>query len=100
MYDSCHRGLPLTIPCRFAKWKRDAEYWFVQDSLMFERLLLKVANDLVSFRSSGTPLRCFNSFRHQANGIDRPSFGATVIKNQSKHDLSEREQAWLVGDML
>ncbi|KAH9054050.1 cytochrome P450 [Lactarius deliciosus] len=69
------------IPSRFAKWKRDAEYWFVQDSLMFEGLLGKVANDL-------------------ANGIDRPSFGATVIQNRSTHDLSEREQAWLVGTML
>ncbi|KAH9022345.1 cytochrome P450 [Lactarius pseudohatsudake] len=69
------------IPSRFAKWKRDAEYWFVQDSLMYEGLLGKVANDLV-------------------NGIDRPSFGASVIQNQSKHDLSEREQAWLVGTMV
>ena len=41
-----------------------------------------------------------HSFRHQANGVDRPSFGASVITNQSKHDLSEREQAWLVGHML
>jgi cytochrome P450 len=69
------------IPSRFAKWKRDAKYWFIQDSLMFEGLLGKVADDLT-------------------NGIDRPSFGATVIKNQSKHDLSEREQAWLVGHMV
>ncbi|KAF8260171.1 cytochrome P450 [Lactarius quietus] len=69
------------IPSRFAKWKRDAEYWFVQDSLMFEGLLGKVANDL-------------------ANGIDHPSFAASVIKNRSKHDLSEREQAWAVGTML
>ncbi|KAH9022346.1 cytochrome P450 [Lactarius pseudohatsudake] len=69
------------IPSRFAKWKRDAEYWFVQDSLMYEDLLGRVANDL-------------------ANGIDRPSFGATVIQNRSTHDLSEREQAWLVGTML
>ncbi|KAI9452755.1 cytochrome P450 [Lactarius psammicola] len=69
------------IPSRFAKWKRDAEYWFVQDSLTFEGLLGKVADDL-------------------ANGIDRPSFGATVITNQSKHDLSKRERAWLVGTML
>ena len=38
--------------------------------------------------------------RHQANGIDRPSFGAPVIQNQSKHDLSQREQAWLVGNTL
>ncbi|KAF8265023.1 cytochrome P450 [Lactarius quietus] len=72
---------PLIVPCRFAKWKRDAEYWFIQDSLMFRRLLRKVADDL-------------------ANGIDQPSFGATIIKTQSKHGLSELEQAWLVRDML
>ncbi|KAH9022343.1 cytochrome P450 [Lactarius pseudohatsudake] len=69
------------VPSRFAKWKRDAEYWFVQDSLMFRGHLGKVANDL-------------------ANGVDRPSFGASVIQNQSKHDLSECEQAWLAGQML
>ncbi|KAH8981689.1 cytochrome P450 [Lactarius hatsudake] len=69
------------IPRRFAKWKRDAEYWFVQDSLMFGDLLGKVVDEL-------------------ANGIDRPSFGASVIQNQRKHDLSECEQAWLVGAML
>jgi hypothetical protein len=38
--------------------------------------------------------------QHQANEIDRPSFGATVIKTQSKHGLSELEQALVVGDML
>jgi cytochrome P450 len=69
------------IPSRFAKWKRDAEYWFVQDTLTFERLLGKVTNDL-------------------ANGIDRPCFAASVLQNPSKHDLSQREQAWLVGGML
>ncbi|KAH9056476.1 cytochrome P450 [Lactarius vividus] len=69
------------VPSRFAKWKRDAGYWFIQDSLMYEDLLSKVANDLT-------------------NGIDRPSFGATVIQSRSTHDLSEREQAWLVGTML
>ncbi|KAI9452361.1 cytochrome P450 [Lactarius psammicola] len=69
------------IPSRFAKWKRDAQYWFIQDSLMFQRLLGKVADDLT-------------------NGIDRPSFGATIIKTQSKHGLSELEQAWLASDML
>ncbi|KAH9066041.1 cytochrome P450 [Lactarius deliciosus] len=69
------------IPSRFSKWKRDAQYWFIQDSLMFQRLLGKVVDDL-------------------ANGIDRPSFAATIIKNQSKHGLSELEQAWLVGDMF
>ena len=39
-------------------------------------------------------------FQHQANGIYRPSFGATIIETQNKHGLSELEQAWVVGDML
>ncbi|KAH9168149.1 cytochrome P450 [Lactarius sanguifluus] len=69
------------IPSRFAKWKRETQHWFVQDSLRHERLLGKVAADL-------------------AKGIDQPSFGATLIKNQEKYRLSEREQAWLVSDML
>ncbi|KAH9066043.1 cytochrome P450 [Lactarius deliciosus] len=69
------------VPDRFAKWKRDTQNWFVQDSLMFKRFLGKVNDDL-------------------ANGIDRPSFAATVIKNQSKHSLSEVEKAWLVGHVL
>ncbi|KAF8258900.1 cytochrome P450 [Lactarius quietus] len=68
------------IPNSFAKWKRDTQYWFIQDSLMFERLLGKVENDL-------------------ANGIDRPSFAASVSQNP-RHDLSGREQAWVVGSML
>ncbi|KAH8981861.1 cytochrome P450 [Lactarius akahatsu] len=76
-----HEIQPGARLVEFAKWKRDAEYWFIQDSPMYEDLLGKVANDL-------------------ANGIDRPSFGATVIQNRSTHDLSEREQAWLVGTML
>ncbi|KAH9172053.1 cytochrome P450 [Lactarius sanguifluus] len=72
------------IPSRFTKWKQDAEYWFAQDSLMFGGHLGKVANDL---------------FPHRANGVDRPSFGASVIQNQSKHDLSECEQAWLYPEV-
>ncbi|KAI9443591.1 cytochrome P450 [Lactarius indigo] len=66
------------IPSTFAKWKRDAEYWFVQDSLMYEGLIGKIENDM-------------------ANGIDRPSFGASIIHSRSTHDLSVCEQAWLVG---
>jgi cytochrome P450 len=69
------------IPSRFAKWKRDAQYWFNHDSLRYERLLSKVADEL-------------------AKGIDQPSFAATLLKNQDKYQLSEREQAWLVGSMV
>ncbi|KAI0301687.1 cytochrome P450 [Multifurca ochricompacta] len=69
------------FPGRLAKWKRHAQYWYIQDSLMFERLMKKVEDDL-------------------ANGIDQPSLGATLIKNQSQHNLSERERAWLAGEMF
>ncbi|KAF8264521.1 cytochrome P450 [Lactarius quietus] len=64
------------IPSRFAKWKWDVEYWFVQDLLMFERLLGKTTNNLVSSHSRGTQM------------------------GSIKHNLSTCEQAWLVGSML
>ena len=43
----------IVISYRFAKWKRDAQYWFIQDSLRHEHLLNKVAEDLVGARCSG-----------------------------------------------
>jgi hypothetical protein len=49
----------LIVSCRFAKWKRDAQYWFIQDSLMFQRLLGKVADDLVRASCSGQQMRRF-----------------------------------------
>jgi hypothetical protein len=36
---------------------------------------------------------------HQAKRIDRPCFGATLLKNQDKYPMSERERAWLLGDV-
>ncbi|KAH8979060.1 cytochrome P450 [Lactarius hatsudake] len=69
------------IPNWFAKWKRDAQHWFVGDSLRNEHFLSEVADDLV-------------------NGIDRPCFGATLLKNQDKYPLSELERAWLLGDIV
>lgn len=35
-----------SIP-RFAKWKRDAEYWYEKDSVMFENLFNSVNEKLV-----------------------------------------------------
>ncbi|KAI9450879.1 cytochrome P450 [Lactarius psammicola] len=69
------------IPSWFAKWKRDTQHWFMQDSVRNEQLLSKVADDL-------------------AKGIDRPCFAATLLKNQDKHPLSERERAWLLGETV
>ena len=35
----------------------------------------------------------------QAKGIDHPCFTATLIKNQSRSGLDEREMAWLASTM-
>jgi hypothetical protein len=43
-------GHRLIVARRFAKWKREAQYWFTQETLRFERLLGKVADDLVRAR--------------------------------------------------
>ena len=45
----------LIVAHRFAKWKRDAQHWFIQDSLRYERLLGKVADDLVRTRCGDLP---------------------------------------------
>ncbi|KAH9035788.1 cytochrome P450 [Lactarius pseudohatsudake] len=68
------------IPSRFAKWKRDAEYWYEKDSAMFESL--------------------FNSVREKmSKGIDRPSLVGTLIKDAEKYGLSDRENSWVAAIM-
>ena len=46
----CLSWASLIVARRFAKWKRDAQSWFIQDTLRYERLLSKVADDLVRTR--------------------------------------------------
>ena len=65
---------------------------------MFRGFLGKVADDLVRVGRSGLHMGCL-IFQPQTNGIDRPSFGTTMIKTQSRHGLSELEQSWLAADM-
>ncbi|KAH8990403.1 cytochrome P450 [Lactarius hatsudake] len=68
------------IPSRFAKWKRDAEYWYEKDSAMFESL--------------------FNSVREKmSRGIDRPSLVGTLINDAEKYELSDRENSWVAAIM-
>jgi len=50
VYRPPKRGLFDTLTLRFAKWKRDAQYWFIQESLRMESLLSRVADDLVRAR--------------------------------------------------
>lgn len=84
---------------RLAKWKRDAQYWFIQDSLRNESLLRPVAEDFVRAFCSVLPKRKDDGYVHQAKKVDRPCFGATLLNNQDKYPLSERERAWLLGDV-
>ena len=67
---------------------------------MLNSLLSNVSNDLVCVHCTSPPKRRDHTLSHQADRFDRPSFSATVNKVQSKYHLSEREQAWLVGDMV
>ncbi|KAI0066959.1 cytochrome P450 [Artomyces pyxidatus] len=68
------------IPSRFAKWKRDAEEAHANFSRVFEDL----------YNSVGTKL---------ANGINRPSFSASLLKDAGHNQLSVRENAWLAATM-
>lgn len=70
----------MYIPNRFAKWKREAEEWFARDSVLFETL----------FESVHARVK---------KGDDRPSLSATLIKEQERHNLSIRENAWLAATM-
>ncbi|KAH9168381.1 cytochrome P450 [Lactarius sanguifluus] len=68
------------IPSRFAKWKRDAEYWYEKDSAMFETL--------------------FDSVREKmSRGIDHPSLVGTLINDAEKYGLSDRENSWVAAIM-
>jgi len=83
---------------RFAKWKRDAETWYKQDSAMFEKLFNSVHTNLVRARSHSV-CRVTNPLTAQAKGDDRPSLSATLIREADRHQLSMRENSWLAGTM-
>ncbi|KAI0036365.1 cytochrome P450 [Vararia minispora EC-137] len=62
-------------------WKRQALEGYAKDSAMFESLVDQVRDDL-------------------SIGIERPSFSATLIRDQQHNGLSDRENAWLAGNMF
>ncbi|KAI0051065.1 cytochrome P450 [Auriscalpium vulgare] len=68
------------IPSRFAKWKRANEEWYERDSAMFERLVNRVQAD-------------------KEKGVDRPSISASLLDDQERNGLTERQRAWLAGTM-
>jgi hypothetical protein len=69
------------IPSRFAKWKRDAQYWYIQDSLMFERLLGKVADELVRARFA---IVVFQEMYHNYQRREKGLIGQASVLQSSK----------------
>ncbi|KAI0265680.1 cytochrome P450 [Gloeopeniophorella convolvens] len=68
------------IPATFAKWKRDGMRYFAEDLEMFAGLMDRVQND-------------------RANGVDRPSFCASILQFHDRHGLTEPEAAMLAGSL-
>ncbi|KAK0226846.1 cytochrome P450 [Armillaria nabsnona] len=68
------------IPSKYAKWKREAEESYAKDSVMFEGL--------------------FNSVKDRvAKGDERPSLASTLIQDAGRHNLTDKENSWLAGNM-
>ncbi|KAH9987345.1 cytochrome P450 [Russula vinacea] len=68
------------LPSGLAKWKRDAEAWYKQDTAMFERLFQTVEANI-------------------AKGDDRQSVAASLIREREKNKLSSIERVWFGGTM-
>ena len=64
--------LPI-LHCRFAKWKRDAQYWFIQDTLMLKGPLSNVSEDLVCARCAGPTRRIILCHTRQTELIGQAS---------------------------
>ncbi|KAI9508275.1 cytochrome P450 [Russula earlei] len=70
----------VKIPEKFAKWKREGMEHYRQHTSMFNGLLNTVNH-------------------HIANGSERPSVAASLIKNPDQNGLSNHEIAWLLGTL-
>ncbi|KAF8463381.1 cytochrome P450, partial [Russula ochroleuca] len=68
------------LPSSLAKWRRDAEAWYKQDTAMFEGLIHMVEANV-------------------AKGGNHQSAAATLIREVEKNKLSSIERAWFGGTM-
>jgi len=66
------------VPSSLAKWKRDAETWYKQDSAMFDGLI----------RTAETNI-----------GDEHQSVGARLVHEAEKNKLSSSERSWLAGNL-
>ncbi|KAI0303046.1 cytochrome P450 [Russula brevipes] len=74
------------VPSSLAKWKRDAETWYKQDSAMFDGLIL-LSTDIHTNCSALT-----KRDEHQ-------SVGARLVHEAEKNKLSSSERSWLAGNL-
>ena len=67
---------------------------------LFHALLKTVSDDIVSryFPHALNILRV-EPFLYQAKGSDRPSVGASLIRNSSRNGLSKNDMAWFLGSL-
>ncbi|KAJ7769578.1 cytochrome P450 [Mycena maculata] len=68
------------LPASVAKWKRVALEQHKQDDAMFRGLFNEVADRV-------------------AQGDQRPSFCATLLEQEDRHGLNEKESAWLAATL-
>ncbi|KAI0302989.1 cytochrome P450 [Russula brevipes] len=66
------------IPSSLAKWKRDAESWYKQDSAMFDGLIRTAEINI---------------------GDEHQSIGARLVHEAEKNKLSSSERSWLAGNL-
>ena len=71
---------------------------FREHSAMFNGLLDPIYNDIVS-QYFPHALNILELLPLQANGSERPSVSASLIKNSKRSGLSKTEIAWLVGTL-
>ena len=84
---------------RFARWKREGFEHFRQHTALFNRCLNTVCDDIVSAISCVSEQIFPEKLVLQAKGSERPSVGATLIKNSDRSGLSRDEIAWLLGTL-
>lgn len=68
------------FPSWMAKWKRDAEWWFKEDSAMYEGLYSGVEAQM-------------------AEGDAPSSFASLLVEQQHVHNLDHLQASWLAGTM-
>ncbi|KAI0302988.1 cytochrome P450 [Russula brevipes] len=88
------------IPSSLAKWKRDAESWYKQDSAMFDGLIRTAETNIVwriSFMNLSIDIH--TNYSALKKGDEHQSIGARLVHEAEKNKLSSSERSWLAGNL-